>query len=162
MRERAPKPIRSAGQWLKLRPAEREARERALEALSLMRSQGLSLSRAAAEAGTTTSTARRYIGDALQRDRPGRFHARPGDRLFRRMQTLTTEGVREVDVRGSRVASTIARHWNAVKTYLHGNATTLERFAGKRVGGHELMTDLAAIEEEGRRGEVPFEHIYRL
>lgn len=154
--------IRSAKQFLGLRPSEREARERALETVSLMRTQKLSLSRAARAAGTTRATALRYAGDALERDAAGRFRARRADRLFRRMQILGSNGRTEVDVRGSHAASMNARHWNAVKRFLvTGDVAVLRPFVGKRVGGHVLMTDPDAIEEEARRGEVAFEDIYR-
>lgn len=154
--------IRSAKQFLGLRPTEREARERALETISLMRTQKLSLTSAARAAGTTRATALRYADDALERDAAGRFRARKADRLFRRMQILAEGGRTEVDVRGSHAASIIARHWNAVKRFLvTGDVAVLRPFIGKRVGGRVLMTDPDTIEEEARRGEVAFEDIYR-
>ena len=49
------------------------ARERALEALSQMRSKGFSMTRAAREAATTPNTIKAYVGSAHETDRLDRM-----------------------------------------------------------------------------------------
>lgn len=143
----------------KLRASEKQARGRALEALSKMR-KGSSLSKAAAEAHTTPNTVAKYAGAQLRRE-GGRMVASKGDRLFRVMRVITTEGVQEVALGGSRQASLVAAHANAVKHFLAtGDDEPLHRFADVKVGGMELETDPAKLEESGRRGELEYEDIY--
>lgn len=143
----------------KLRASEKQARGRALEALSKMR-KGASLSKAAAEAHTTPNTVAKYAGEQLRRE-GGRMVASRGDRLFRVMRLITTEGVQEVALGGSRQASLAAAHANAVKHFLAtGDDEPLRRFAGVTVGGKQLESDPAKLEEAGRRGELEYEDIY--
>jgi hypothetical protein len=144
----------------RMRPTTREARFRALEAVSLMRSEHLSLTAAARAAGTTRATVRRYAAPALtQQGR--RTVAKPTDRIYRRMRVLTTDGVQEVDVRSSRQASRVGAHWNAVDAYLRtGNARALQKFASVRIGGMALATDPEQIETYARRGELAIDDIY--
>lgn len=49
----------------------RTARERALEALSLMRDEGLSATAAADRAGTTLKTVKKYAGRGLEKTESG-------------------------------------------------------------------------------------------
>ncbi len=161
--QRAQQDIRGARQWAALRPAAKAARDRALEVLSLMRREGLSLARAATHAGTTPNTVWRYAGRALQR-RPGRrIAATRGDRLYRRMRLLTAEGVVDVAVRGSRIASRVGEYWNAAQHYLAtGDDKPLQPFRGKTVAGRPFETDVRVIELWATRGELDFENIYDL
>ena len=141
-------------------PRSSEARVRALEALRNMRA-GHSRSRSARMAGTTPRTVVRYVGGALRRGRGGRYIARPTDRLARPVRVLTTEGPKDLVLRGSRVTSTIARHWNAIHRFLGtGDSEPLEPFHGKRVAGYTLETDPDAIERQAHRGELEFEDLY--
>ncbi len=84
----------------------------------------------------------------------------PGDR----MKVLTPEGVKVVEVLKKEDASAIGQYWNAVKHFLDtGDDRRLRPFEGKtveRVEREEFQTDLDAIEEEARRGEIGFEDIY--
>ena len=63
-----------------LKPSQRQARARALDALSKVR-HGETLTRAAKEAGTTPNTVAKYAGVNLHRER-GRTVASRSDRLF--------------------------------------------------------------------------------
>ncbi len=153
--------VRSRADMVALRPSEREARRRSLEAVRIMRRDGGSLSRAAREAGTTPRTVRRYADGALERSPGGRFKARRGDRLLRVMNVLSTDGHVTAVIRGSRSASIVAEHANAVKRYLEtGDTTLLDPFVGKRVAGLTLETDPDAIETFAMSGELDFEEIY--
>jgi hypothetical protein len=160
LQQRTARAIRSATDLATLDPSERLARRQAFEALTEMRG-GASLARAARHAGTTPNAVLRHVGAALEQGPSGRWHARAGDRLYRRMQVLSEDGLRTIEVRGSRAASRLSAHANAVREYIYtGDASRLEGFDGMRVGGVELETDLNRIDEWARRGELSFEDIY--
>src|SRR4051812_17646576 len=75
-----------------LSPRSQEAYLRSLDALSWMRSEGISLTQAARRAETRPSTVLKYVGRAIQRGKQGFYKARPFDRLFRPLQFLTSSG----------------------------------------------------------------------
>jgi hypothetical protein len=143
----------------------REARGRALEAVNLMRSKGLSLSEAASQAGTTPDTVRKYASSALVREETG-YRTRPSDRLVREMRLPTSQGGRSVSVRGSRDASLVGEYWNAVRQYLQtGDDSGLEDFEGKSITDSsgetwELLTDRSQLRRMGNAGVLAFEDIY--
>lgn len=158
--QRAPKTVRR-GQLAALRPSERQARERALDALAHMRQRRLSLSAAARKAGTTPNTVMKWVGGELAEKSGGRRVVTASDRLARQMRLISTEGVIDVEVRSSRQASLIGRHMNAVKTLLvTGDDEPLRAFEGEKVAGHQLETDPEVIEELARVHELSFEDIY--
>ena len=156
---RAPVHVRGNKDWTALPARNRDAYGRSLDALSRMRSGGHSLTVAAAMAGTTPATVRRYTAPALEQ-RGRSWHAKPADRLFRRMSVLTPDGRVEVTVRGSRAASVIAAHWNAVDRYLAGDPNALGAFTGRRIAGVELSTNTGDIERAFLRGELAVDDIY--
>ena len=148
-----------------LRLSAQIARERALEALNLMRGKGRSLRRAATEAHTSPKTVLKYAGRALARTEAKRYRAKPSDRLTRTLQFLTPKGKTAITVRGSRLASRIARYWAAVDKYLTtGDAAALAPFRGKSVTvgrqSHAFVTDRRVLERLGYAGEVSFEDLY--
>jgi hypothetical protein len=128
-----------------------------------MRNEGISLTRAASDAGTTSRVAQKYVGSALQRSPRGRYSAITTDRFYRRMTVITVDGPKLAEVRGSRMASLAAKHANAVRKFAEtGDASDLRRFRGKSVGGEHLATDPATIKRLAHRGELDFEDIYDL
>jgi hypothetical protein len=144
-----------------MRPSEKQARGRALDALALMRNRDLSLSAAARGANTTPNTVMKWTGTELAEKRGGRRVVTKADRLLRTMRVVSTEGMVDVEVRGSRQARRIAQHMNAVKQFLAtGNDEALRRFEGVKVAGVQLETDPERIEEMGRVHELSFEDIY--
>jgi hypothetical protein len=152
--------VRNRRSYEALSPSQREARHRAFDAIYEMRSTGVSLQEAARRSGTTPAAVKSYAGEALEKEGP-RYRATRSDRSYQRMAVLSHEGVTNVDTRGSRVRSTIARHWNAIGRFAGtGDVSVLAPFRGKRVGGVELATDIAVIEEYLRRGEVDIDDIY--
>jgi hypothetical protein len=161
--QRAPRRVRRTGELAVLHPVEREARRAALDALTYMRGEGLSLSQAARRAGTTRAAVLRHAGSALERE-GGRYHVLAGDRLLRPMAVLGEGGVEHaVEVRGSRAASLVGEHWSAVGHYLRtGDESRLHRLAGKSVAGVALETDADAVDEWARRGELEIEDVYEL
>jgi hypothetical protein len=161
--QRAPRWVRNRAELEALHPQEREARRAALDAIVLMRREGLSLEEAARRAGTTPAAVLRHARSALKLER-GRYRALPGDRLLRVMKVVGPNGVeREVEVRGSRAASRVGEHWDAIGVYLDtGNDSALRALEGKRVAGIWLETDPDAIEEWWNRGELQPDDIYDL
>jgi hypothetical protein len=129
-----------------------------------MRHEGLPLDEAARAAGTTPATVIKYAGGALQGTGGGKVIARSSDSLYRRIRVLVKGiGPEDVDIVGSRDASIVARHWNAVKHFLAtGETERLTRFRRVSVAGRRLETDPAAVENWARRGELDFEDIYEL
>jgi hypothetical protein len=161
--QRAPQRVRNQDEAAGLHPAEREARRAALDALTYMRNDGLSLTRAAHRAGATPAAVLRHAGSVLELE-GGRYRAQPGDRLLRVMTVLGLDGVEhEVTVRGSRQASHVGEHWSAIDHYRQtGDTSRLERLRGRRVGGITLETDPDVIDWWHRRGELQVEDIYSL
>jgi len=149
-----------------LRPAERAARGRALDALSKMRTEGLSLQAAAKASGTTVNAIKRHAGSALEKSSPnGRYRAKQTDRLARTLQFPTETGSIGLDIRDSRSASRIAAYWNAVKRYLEtGDASGLRRFRGKTVRvnkrGYPFITDPQVLDRLADAGELGFDDLY--
>ena len=130
-----------------------------------MRRDGLSLSRAAHDAGTTPNVVRKYAGEAIVRDKRGRESATRSDKLLRQMQFLTADGVIALDVKDSRTASRVGAYWSAVRRYIEtGDAQLLRQFRGRNVRmakrEYPFLTDLDVIDEFARRGELSFESIY--
>jgi len=152
--------IRGKSDYEQLTPREQEARHRAFEVVGVMRNQNLSLHAASGLVGTTPETVRRYASDALTKE-GRRYRATESDRSYQRMSALSTEGLRDIDVRGSRARSLVGRHWSAIGRFAAtGDLSVLKPFAGKRVGGIELATNPDAIEEYLRRGELDIDDIY--
>ena len=161
-REQAAKYVSTARQFAALTSAEREARDEALEVVSLMR-RGLSFTQAARQVGVTPTTIRRYAGVVLRRTRNGQVVATRADRLLRRMQVLTSEGKQTINLRGSRSASIVAKHWSVIRKYLEtGDERGLQAFTDVFPGGKRFATDPVVIDREARRGELDFEDIYDL
>jgi len=152
--------IKNRPEYEAMSPRERETRHRAFDAIHEMRRSDVSLKEAARRAGTTPRSVQRYAGDLLVHE-GSRYRATPSDRSYQRMAVLSTNGLADVDTRGSAVRSLIARHWNAIGRFAAtGDVAVLEPFRGKRVGGVELAADVATIEEYLRRGEIDIDDIY--
>jgi hypothetical protein len=143
-----------------LTPRQHEARHRAFEAVGEMRARNISLRVAAEFVGTTPATVHRYAGDVLAK-KGRRYRPTDSDRAYQRMSVLSTEGVVDIDTRGSRVRSLVGRHWNAVQRFgVTGDVTYLKPFVGKRAGGVALASDPSLIEEYLRQGEIDIDDIY--
>lgn len=168
----APKAIKSRRGLLSLKPREAEDRARALDAISKMRREGLSLSEAAKESGTTPNTVRKWGGDAIEKQ-GSRFSAKPTDRLARSMWMLRDHPAERiiVTITDSRTASKIGRYQNAVRFYLYGDSThepgdfsRVERFTGQYITVQRehipFLTDRVAVDFLAARGLLSFESIY--
>jgi hypothetical protein len=77
------------------------------------------------------------------------------------IRVLTTSGIRFLTGLTAAEATTVGRHWNAVRIYLeYGDDTKLAPFINAHVAGHLLETDPAVIDWHAIRGDVRFETIY--
>jgi hypothetical protein len=142
-----------------------DAYRRSLDAIGLTRRfPGTSLTKAARLVGTTTKTAKKYAGSALE-ERSGRLYVKRADRLKRRMRLLTPHGEVSVTTTSSRTASRISRYSIAVQHfYVTGDSSELKPFRGKaiRSGGqrYEFVTDPRVLNRLGRAGAAHFLDIY--
>jgi len=142
-----------------------EARIRALDTVSRMRREGLSLTRAARHAWTTPETVRKYAGRALVKTASGRYAATRSDRLTRRIPILTKDGIARIQVRNSNTASRVGRYMAAVNHYLlHGEAEALAEFHGGSIQAngvtYPFITDPAMIERLHDAGATSFDRFY--
>jgi hypothetical protein len=145
-----------------LPPAAQEARQAALDAVAVARREGISLADAARREHVEPAAVAWWAGEAVSR-KEGGWQVSTADRMFRPMVVYSGGEVVAVDVRGSRVASTVGAYHDAVRRYLmEGDASALRAMTGKKVGGIALETDPAVLEEMDRRGETEFESIYRM
>lgn len=136
------------------------ARERALKALWSIR-QGDSLSKAARDNGVTARTIKRYVGSALVQDRSGsRIRATKSDRLVRYLQIPGPNGPRDVNARGSKVASEFAKYKAAVNRLLAGDQDALKEWHGKKIAGIPLITDTKTLVEQAHLEMLPYS-LYR-
>ena len=137
-----------------------------MEGLALMRREGLDLKTAARLSGTTpTSMIRHLAPRALRRGRDGRWHPTRTDTIERRIDMLTTEGRTSVRPTGSREASRIGQHHNAVGAFIRRHPRgerDLARFKGERAAGFEFETNLDTLERDALRGEHSAESIYEI
>jgi len=142
-----------------------EARGRALEVLSLMRTEKLSLSRAARVAGTSPRTVIQYVGKALGKSNGRRYNAKPFDRLKRTLNFITESGVIAVDTRSSKTATRIAKYFAAVDRCLNdGNIEGLRAFEGESIVvgkiRYPFVTNLGILTRLGNAGVIEVEGIY--
>jgi ribosomal protein L32E len=158
----------TAGRYLKPHTHHQyDTQRRVLDALSeKRRNQKLSLSAAARRMGTTVKTIRNYAGPALE-IRSGRIDVKSVDRIGRRLQILTPNGLESVLVSNSRDATRISKHHHAARQALLSfgtDAQALERFAGKtlKAGGqtYTFVSDYPTLTRLARAGDVNFLDIY--
>jgi hypothetical protein len=83
-----------------------------------MRTEGLSLKKAAKEAGVSPRTVAKRAGRAIKKGENGRYVVSKRDSLLRVVQVPTSDGSRDIALRNSRQASTLAQYWDAVQKYL--------------------------------------------
>ena len=119
----------------RLTPHELETRDRALAALSRMRRDNVSLTKASRDSGTKPATVRRYAESGLSLE-GRRWHARPSDRITRRQVTIVVGPEGEltravVETRSSRQASLIAKHNSDIAAVLSIRTSPEVRAAAK-------------------------------
>jgi hypothetical protein len=159
-------PSRTPVKAQKLSDRASETRNRALQALGLMRREHLSLSQACRQEHIKPATFRHYVGSAVRQDKPGApFRATKGDKFRRELQIPTAQGPTVIRVYGSKDASRIANYLNAVSEYLRtGKRKKLESFKGQtvKVNGKdmELLTDPAKLSPLAEADVLHFDQLY--
>ena len=149
----------------KFAPLPTAKRADALNVLSIARRQDLSLdaarkafNRTHPEHPISMNAIRRYAGPALEK-RGGTWRAKPRDRLARRMQVVTTEGVKQLTITDSRTASTIGEYMAAVQRYQDTrDPEVMRRFRGKsfrvQKRAYRFETDPDRLDELDVAGEL--------
>ncbi len=137
---------------------QQETNVRCLAAVNrVRRGQSPSLSSAARAEGTTLRGIRKEIPDALIQDRPGgRIRVKKSDRYSAKVEVMTTEGARVVTARGSRQRELAGQHRATFLRVLQGKEppSALEQYRGKKIGGHELISDFELLSSYAQAGDV--------
>jgi lambda repressor-like predicted transcriptional regulator len=161
------KPIpRTADAFFTQSDADQETWKRVLRTIAKMRTDGLSLTKAAKEAGVSPKKVTSWGGRALRKGKNGRYMVAKRDSLLRVVQVPTSHGSREIALRNSRHASTLGQYWDAVHKYLRtGDTAGIEKFRGKRIkdaNGNQvqLITNFAKLNRLGSAGVLSFESLY--
>lgn len=161
-----PRSLRTVDEYYTQPERFRKSYEKALSVLSKMRSAKISLQKASKESGVHPSTVKRLAGSALQKSTSGKWAAKPNDRLFLVLVVPTSNGTREIAMRGSRQASLLGKYWNSVHRYLEtGDRSSLDKFRGKSIraaNGEKipLLTERAELRALGLAGALSFESLY--
>ena len=139
-----------------------QARQDALYAIAVARREGIDLEEASRYAFTTPQSIAYWAPDVVTSTRSG-WTIKPADRMYRPMYVYADGRQQAIDVRGSRVASTIGRYHSAIGHYLAtGDDSRLQPFTGVTVAGVELETDPDVLDAIARREIFEFESIYRM
>jgi hypothetical protein len=159
--------LRTAAQYHARTEKFKEIWDRVVSVISKMRGEKTSLQKAAKEKNISPRTVKRWAGSALQKSASRKWSATPGDRLLREMRMITTDGERDILVRGSRQATQLSRYSRAVQTYVRtGDASELlAKFHGrfiKDANGLKLpfLTDLDELKRRASAGALSFESLY--
>lgn len=140
--------------------------DRVVTVVSKIRGNNTSLQQASREVGISPRTVTKWAAPALRKTTSGRYTAKPTDQLLRVLLVPTTEGPREVAVRGSRKATQVGEYWNAVHRFLEtGDRSGLQKFAGKFLidaGGNRFsfLADRNELKRLGSAGVLSFHSIY--
>lgn len=137
---------------------QQEVRVRGLAAINrVRRGESKSLSAAARAEGTTVRAIRTLVPAAITQARPGsRIRVTASDRYSAKVQVLANEGALTTMARGSRQRELAGQHRATVRRVLRGlePKSALERYRGKKVGGHELISDYELLSSFAQAGIV--------
>lgn len=131
-----------------------------------MRREKLSLAESCRLEHIKPATLRRYVGSAVQQEKPGgRYRATRGDKLRRDLQIPSALGPTAIPIHGNKNATLVSNYLNAVGTYLRtGNRSKLKTFDGVKVGPRgrqvELITDPATLSSLAEAGALQLDQLY--
>lgn len=140
--------------------------ERSLEALKLMRRNGMSLTQAARQVNLSPETVKNMMGKAIESN-GSRYNAKPSDQLERIMYFYDDRGLTIIKIKSSKSASLIGQYHASIKKYTYtGDFSDVMKFKGKSIVDaygirHEFITDKLQINNFARSGEIRFESIYQ-
>jgi hypothetical protein len=121
------------------------------------RGEAKTVTAAARAEGTTARAIRAFVPAALSQDRPGsRIRVRPSDRYSAKVRILANDGALTITARGSRQRELAGQHRTTVMQVLKGlePKSVLEQYHGRKVGGHELVSDYAQLSRLAQAGVV--------
>jgi hypothetical protein len=159
-------PPRTAEELFALPDNLQDKYQRMTHAVTKMRTDRLSMSRAALLYEITPKDMRRLGGTALRKQKNGRYAAKKRDKLLRPLMIVSQRDLEEIVVNDSDQATRIAKHSNAVSLYLRtGDAGPLREFEGEYAidtnGKHvHFLTDLKELDRRGSAGNMSFESLY--
>jgi hypothetical protein len=132
-----------------LTPRQQEEREKCFAAINrVRRGEAKTVSEAARVEGTTLRAIRALVPKAITQDRPGaRIRVKPSDQYSQKVEILTHAGALVVTARGSRQRQLAGQHRATYLDVVNRKkpASALEQFRGRKVGGHELLSDYARL-----------------
>jgi hypothetical protein len=135
-----------------------EERVKCLAAINrVRRGEAKTLSAAARAEGTTVAAIRALVPGAISQDRHGgRIRVKPTDQYSAAVQILANEGAVATTARGSRERELAGKHRATVMGVLRGTEpkSALQQYRGKKVGGHELVSDYAQLVSLAQAGVV--------
>ena len=159
-RRRKPQPHRSKPTLRSraLSPIQQEERVKCLAAINrVRRGEAKTVTAAARAEGTTVKRIQALVPDAIAKDRPrGRLRVKPSDRYSAKVEILANEGAVITAARGSRQRELAGQHRATFTRVLQGvePKSALERYRGKKIGGHELISDYARLVLLANAGDV--------
>jgi hypothetical protein len=112
------------------------------------RGEAKTVSEAARAEGTTLRAIRALVPNAITKDRSSnRIRVKPTDRYTVNVQILTSEGAVTATARGSGQRTLAGQHRATVKRVLRRlePASALDQYRGKKVGGHQLVSDYSQL-----------------
>jgi hypothetical protein len=141
---------------------ERQARNRTLHALNLVRRKGYALEDALREAGSSARSFHKYVGSEVLPTKPGqRLRVTKEDSRIREMPMATSLGDVPRKIRGSKNASLNAAQRRAMLHYLRkGDDSLLQALHGKSIDDVELLTDPDLISALAEQGAIKPEQFY--
>jgi hypothetical protein len=145
--------------------AARNTLDRVNSVVRRMRSDGLSLRKAAQESRVAPRTVLKQATSALRRTKSGRYAAKKNDRQVRLLMIPTPQGPTEIEVRGLKAASLLGRYWAAVHKYYETGDKSVEKFNGEFITAadgtkYPLLTDPDVLDSLGSAGVLSFESLY--
>jgi hypothetical protein len=134
------------------------ARNRGFNAMArVRRGDSPSLSHAARVEGTTVKFVRETFPAALIQARPGgRIRVKAGDSYSATVEILSDQGAVVVKARSSRQRELAGQHRATFMRVLQGQEppSALEQYRGKKIGGHELISDYEVLRSFAEAGDV--------
>ena len=158
--------LRTPAEYFALPKRQQEAQKKAAHVLSAMRTENVSLYRAAREHEISPKTVLKHARSALLKTSRGTYKARARDAIIRVLVLPTPRALAEIATLDSRSATIVADYWNAVHRFLEtGYDTELARFRGKSIIDAQgnpvpLLTDLDELERRGAAGVLSFQSLY--
>lgn len=166
---RPPKKVtvpKNSDQYFALPQPEQEKWNRVVHVIAKMRSEGKSLTQASRDSGIDRRLVMARAGSTLKKSKSGRYVVGRSDRLLRVLVIPSSDGLKEVAVRGSSAASKLAAYSDAVQKFLRtGDSAPLKKFQGIKLMDEKreqisLLTDLSELQKLGWAGVLSFESLY--